>query len=43
MKKEYITPEVEMIKFVEAEEIMTGPTESSWLGVGDKPDNALWQ
>ena len=42
MKKEYITPEVEMTKFVEAEEIMTGPTES-WLGVGDIPDGVLWQ
>ena len=42
MKKEYITPEVEMIKFVEAEEIMTVPTES-WLGVGEIPDGVLWQ
>lgn len=42
MKKEYITPEVEMIKFVEAEEIMAGPNES-WIGVGDIPDGKLWQ
>ena len=28
MMKEYIKPEAEMVKFVEAEEIMTGPDTS---------------
>ena len=40
MKREYIKPEAEMMKFVEAEEIMSGPNES-WLGITDMPE--LWQ
>ena len=42
MKEKYITPEVEMIKFVEAEDIMAEPNES-WIGVGDIPNGELWQ
>ena len=34
MKKEYVTPEVEMVKFIENEEIMTAPNTS----MGTVPD-----
>ena len=40
MKKEYIKPEAEMMKFVESEDIMTGFTESI-LGVEPDPFNLL--
>ena len=37
MKKKYITPEAEMMKFVEAEEIMTVPSDD-WLGITSMPN-----
>ena len=35
MKREYVKPEAEMMKFVEAEEIMSEPTAS--IGITDYP------
>ena len=36
MKKEYIKPEAELMKFVETEDLMTDPmsTEGTWNGLG---------
>lgn len=41
MKKEYISPEVEMTKFEEIEDIMTNP--STQIGVLPMPDGSNWE
>lgn len=47
MKREYIKPEAEMMKFVEVEELMTVATDpKSWegmkYGLTDIPNGVLW-
>lgn len=39
MKKEYMTPEVEMTKFEEVEEIMTAPSANWGIVDGPLPDD----
>ena len=41
MKKEYIKPEVEMMKFVEEEEIMAGSPNAT-LSITDIPEGETW-
>ena len=41
MKKEYIKPEAEMMKFLEEEDLMTDPL-SARLDITDIPDGETW-
>ncbi len=42
MRKDYIKPEAEMVKFVEEEEIMATTPASTLLDITDIPDGVTW-
>ena len=42
MRKEYIKPEAELVKFVEEEDLMTDPVSGTLLDITNIPDGVTW-